>query len=105
MTSKSMSPEVAIDDRDRPVVIVGAGHAGIQSADALRSEGYDGPIVLVEGDAAFPYQRPPLSKDFLGEQDTEPLPLPLRAESFLPTALSTSAPVSQRRASIEPPAD
>lgn len=82
MTSKSMSPEVAIDDRDRPVVIVGAGHAGIQSADALRSEGYDGPIVLVEGDAAFPYQRPPLSKDFLGEQDTEPLPLPLRAESF-----------------------
>ena len=49
----------------KPIVIVGAGHAGVQSAAALREEKYAGPIVLVGDEAHPPYQRPPLSKAYL----------------------------------------
>jgi 3-phenylpropionate/trans-cinnamate dioxygenase ferredoxin reductase subunit len=53
-----------------PVVIVGAGHAGVQLAASLRSEGYDDPVVLVDGQHHLPYHRPPLSKGILsGEID------------------------------------
>jgi 3-phenylpropionate/trans-cinnamate dioxygenase ferredoxin reductase subunit len=48
-----------------PVVIVGAGHAGFQLAASLRQQGYDGPVVLLGDEPALPYQRPPLSKDYL----------------------------------------
>jgi 3-phenylpropionate/trans-cinnamate dioxygenase ferredoxin reductase subunit len=54
-----------------PVVIVGAGHAGVQAAASLRDEGYDGKIVLLSDDKALPYQRPPLSKAFLKGQLAE----------------------------------
>lgn len=47
------------------VVIVGAGHAGAQTAVALRQQKYEGSITLI-GDEAFPpYERPPLSKEYL----------------------------------------
>ncbi|KAB7771145.1 NAD(P)/FAD-dependent oxidoreductase [Xanthomonas maliensis] len=47
------------------MVIVGAGQAGLQTAESLRIGGYDGSIVLL-GDEAFPpYHRPPLSKAYL----------------------------------------
>ena len=66
-----------------PVVIVGAGHAGVQAAASLREEGYKGEIVLLSDERALPYQRPPLSKAFLkGEIDIHGLPL--RAEAFYP---------------------
>ncbi len=59
-----------------PVVIVGAGHAGVQAAASLRDEGYQGKIVLVSDERAMPYQRPPLSKAFLkGEMEKEALQL------------------------------
>jgi len=48
-----------------PVVIVGAGHAGFQLAASLRQQGYDGPVVLIGDEPALPYQRPPLSKEYL----------------------------------------
>ncbi|MFK0007841.1 NAD(P)/FAD-dependent oxidoreductase [Paenarthrobacter sp. NPDC090520] len=63
------------------VVIIGAGQAGLQVADSLRSEGFDGPITLVADEQGVPYQRPPLSKDYL-TPGKEPLPLPLRGEAF-----------------------
>lgn len=63
------------------VVIVGAGQAGVQVADSLRARGFGGAITVVGDEAAHPYQRPPLSKDFLGA-DGDPGPLPLRAERF-----------------------
>ena len=44
-----------------PVVIVGAGHGGVQAAASLREEGYDGKIVLLSAEPHLPYQRPPLS--------------------------------------------
>jgi 3-phenylpropionate/trans-cinnamate dioxygenase ferredoxin reductase subunit len=46
-------------------VIVGAGLAGAKAAQTLREEGFDGDIVLIGGEHARPYERPPLSKDYL----------------------------------------
>ena len=46
-------------------VIVGAGLAGANAARALREEGFDGRIVLIGDEAQLPYDRPPLSKQYL----------------------------------------
>jgi 3-phenylpropionate/trans-cinnamate dioxygenase ferredoxin reductase subunit len=63
------------------VVVVGAGHAGVQVADSLRARGFHGDITVVGEETSLPYQRPPLSKDYLAEGAT-PAPLPLRGERF-----------------------
>lgn len=47
------------------VVIVGAGHAGCQTAASLRQFGYPGSITLITDEGELPYQRPPLSKAYL----------------------------------------
>ena len=53
-------------------VIVGGGLAGAKTAEALRDEGFDGRIVLVGAEDELPYERPPLSKDYLrGESPRE----------------------------------
>ncbi len=46
-------------------VIVGASLAGAKTAEALRKKGFDGRIVLLGDEAERPYERPPLSKDYL----------------------------------------
>lgn len=46
-------------------VIVGAGMAGAKTAEALRAEGFEGPVVLIGAEPEAPYERPPLSKDYL----------------------------------------
>ena len=48
-----------------PVVIVGASHAGFQLAASLRQHGFGGRITLIGDEPVLPYQRPPLSKDYL----------------------------------------
>ena len=48
-----------------PFVIVGAGLAGAKAAETLREEGFDGPVVLVGAEPEPPYERPPLSKQYL----------------------------------------
>ncbi|SHN66599.1 3-phenylpropionate/trans-cinnamate dioxygenase ferredoxin reductase subunit [Geodermatophilus obscurus] len=48
-----------------PFVIVGAGLGGAQAAETLREEGFDGPVVLVGAEPERPYERPPLSKQYL----------------------------------------
>ena len=63
------------------IVIIGGGQAGLQSADSLRTEGYAGEITIVADEPGLPYQRPPLSKDYL-TPGKEALPLPLRGEAF-----------------------
>jgi 3-phenylpropionate/trans-cinnamate dioxygenase ferredoxin reductase component len=51
-------------------VIVGAGMAGGKAVETLRSEGFDGRIVLLGTEPERPYERPPLSKEYLrGEQE------------------------------------
>lgn len=56
------------------VMIVGAGHGGAQAAVALRQHGFTGSIGLVGSEPDLPYERPPLSKDYLaGEKEFERL--------------------------------
>ncbi|MDP2129711.1 MAG: FAD-dependent oxidoreductase [Erythrobacter sp.] len=47
------------------VVIVGTGHGGAQAAIAVRHHGFDGSILMIGRDHAPPYERPPLSKEYL----------------------------------------
>src|SRR5690606_4447220 len=53
----------------RSVVIVGASLAGLSSARALREQGFDGRISIVGDEVHRPYDRPPLSKEFLAGAD------------------------------------
>jgi 3-phenylpropionate/trans-cinnamate dioxygenase ferredoxin reductase subunit len=54
------------------ILIVGAGHAGAQAAIALRQNKFEGSIAIVGDEPEFPYERPPLSKDYLaGEKPFE----------------------------------
>ncbi|MGH9045899.1 MAG: FAD-dependent oxidoreductase, partial [Acidimicrobiales bacterium] len=46
-------------------VVVGAGLAGAKAAETLRTEGFDGRVVLIGEEPQRPYERPPLSKDYL----------------------------------------
>lgn len=46
-------------------VIVGAGLAGAKAAESLRDKGFDGKIILFGSEDHLPYERPPLSKDYL----------------------------------------
>ena len=52
-------------ERVSRIVVVGGGQAGGQAVDSLRREGFDGEIFLVTEEHQPPYQRPPLSKDYL----------------------------------------
>src|SRR4051795_11142462 len=53
-------------------VIAGGGLAGAKAAETLRAEGFDGPVVLLAGEPEVPYERPPLSKEYLlGKADRE----------------------------------
>jgi 3-phenylpropionate/trans-cinnamate dioxygenase ferredoxin reductase component len=53
-------------------VIAGAGLAGAKAAQTLREHGYDGPLTLIGDEHDRPYERPPLSKDYLqGKVDRE----------------------------------
>jgi len=57
---------------DRTFLIVGASLAGAKAAETLRTEGFDERVVLIGAEDERPYERPPLSKDYLrGEVDRE----------------------------------
>ena len=73
----------------RTVAVVGASLAGLSAARSLRKQGYDGRLVVIGDEPHRPYDRPPLSKEFLagtlGEADLalEPDGEDLRAEWLL----------------------
>jgi 3-phenylpropionate/trans-cinnamate dioxygenase ferredoxin reductase component len=50
---------------DTTHLIVGASLAGAKAAETLRGEGFDGPLIMVGAERERPYERPPLSKDYL----------------------------------------
>ena len=52
------------------VVIVGAGHGGAQAAIALRQNGFAGSILVIGREPELPYERPPLSKEYLAREKT-----------------------------------
>src|SRR5688572_27861277 len=63
----------------RTIVVVGASLAGVRAAEALRTEGFDGRLLLVGDEGHRPYDRPPLSKHVLAGSrtpDDAMLPLP-----------------------------
>ncbi|MEV6510115.1 FAD-dependent oxidoreductase [Streptomyces sp. NPDC051642] len=60
----------------RRIVVVGASAAGLAAAETLRREGYDGTLTLIGDEPHPPYDRPPLSKQFLtGQWDAGQLAL------------------------------
>ncbi len=57
---------------DQSFVIVGASLAGAKAAEELRSEGFDGRVLLIGSELQRPCERPPLTKDYLrGETERE----------------------------------
>ena len=63
------------------VLIVGAGHGGAQAAIALRQQGFAGSLALLGKEPHLPYERPPLSKEYLAlEKPFERIVL--RAQGF-----------------------
>ena len=52
------------------VVIVGAGHGGAQCALALRQNGFEGTITVIGREPEYPYERPPLSKEYFAREKT-----------------------------------
>ena len=50
------------------VLIVGTGHGGAQTALALRQNGFEGTIAMLGRDKEPPYERPPLSKEYLARE-------------------------------------
>ncbi|HEX2759271.1 MAG TPA: FAD-dependent oxidoreductase, partial [Rhizomicrobium sp.] len=82
------------------IVIIGAGQAGAQAVQSLRSEGFTGPITMVGDEAYPPYQRPPLSKAYLLGNFERPR-LFLKSDAFYQEAgceliLSTTAAAIHR---------
>ncbi len=63
------------------VVIVGAGGAGNAAAEALRREGYAGPVTMIGSESSVPVDRPNLSKDYLAGTAPEDW-IPLRGTEF-----------------------
>ncbi|CAJ1503200.1 NAD(P)/FAD-dependent oxidoreductase [[Mycobacterium] burgundiense] len=58
--------------RSTRFVIVGAGLAGAKAAETLRDNDFDGHIVLIGDEERLPYERPPLSKEFLAGKKSLP---------------------------------
>jgi 3-phenylpropionate/trans-cinnamate dioxygenase ferredoxin reductase subunit len=50
---------------DQTFIIVGASLAGAKAAETLRAEGFEGRVLLIGAEDERPYERPPLSKDYL----------------------------------------
>jgi 3-phenylpropionate/trans-cinnamate dioxygenase ferredoxin reductase subunit len=57
----------------RRFVIIGGGLAAATAAETLRSEGYDGDVMVIGAERHLPYLRPPLSKEYLNDPAKEPL--------------------------------
>ncbi len=83
-------------------VIVGAGLAGAKTAEALRTETFDGRIILLGEENERPYDRPPLSKDYLqGKSEVEKIyvhPKGWYAEHDVDLRLGTRATAIDRAA-------
>jgi 3-phenylpropionate/trans-cinnamate dioxygenase ferredoxin reductase subunit len=64
-----MTP-IGASDEMRRIVIIGASLAGATAAATLRDEGFDGEIRLIGAEPQLPYNRPPLSKGYLRQEES-----------------------------------
>lgn len=82
------------------MVIIGAGHAAGQAAASLRQAKYEGPITIIGDELHVPYQRPPLSKQYLsGEQHIDRVylrPASFYTDKDVTLKLSTTATAIDR---------
>ena len=60
--------------REAGLVVVGASLAGLRAVEGARAGGYAGPITLIGAERHMPYDRPPLSKAFLQEEEDPAVP-------------------------------
>lgn len=60
-----------MSDVPRHVVVIGASLAGLSTARSLRSQGFEGALTVVGDELHRPYDRPPLSKEFLGSLEAQ----------------------------------
>ena len=87
-------------DENKTVLIVGAGQAGGTAAAMLRQYKFEGKIVLIGEEALLPYQRPPLSKNYL-KSDVSPDALKLRPQNFYDDS-GIELRLGQKVAAIDP---
>jgi 3-phenylpropionate/trans-cinnamate dioxygenase ferredoxin reductase subunit len=80
-------------------MIVGASLAGAKAAETLRTEGFDGEVVLISEESITPYERLPLSKQYLrGEEERDEHKLLVHDEGTTTTTTSSCAcPPGSRR--------
>lgn len=86
------------------IVIVGASLAGLRTAQTLRDEGFEAAITLIGAEAHLPYDRPPLSKEFLaGTMAREEVDLPLGAleVEFRLSTRATGLDIDHRSVSLD----
>ena len=76
-------------------VIVGASVAGVRTAQSLRSEGADGQIVLIGAEPELPYDKPPLSKQFLAGYGARRLTLLSERDEALGVELRLGVPAQR----------
>jgi NADPH-dependent 2,4-dienoyl-CoA reductase/sulfur reductase-like enzyme len=82
------------------VVIVGASLAGLRTAEALRARSYSEPITLVGAESELPYDRPPLSKEYLWRENPADVPLLRTADAF--DELDVELLIGTRAAGLDP---
>lgn len=103
----SESPETSTQtqaDAPRSVLIVGGGMSGFTLARELRRNGFEGSLTLVDPEGA-PYDRPPLSKDYLlGEKDAEAIALIARdwfAENAVEVVTGRATRIDREAGAVE----
>lgn len=101
---KREPPRRSLDASSVPksVVVLGAGAAGAAAVEALRREGYRGPLTLVGDEAPGPVDRPNLSKDYLAGTAPEEW-IPLRSPEFY-KELDVELVLGDRAVRIDPSA-
>ena len=82
-------------DRSVDVLIVGAGAAGASCAAELREGGCDGSVLLVGRELDPPYERPPISKDYLVSKAATFMPVPEDVELLTRTSVMKLDPVEK----------
>jgi len=82
------------------VVVAGASLAGVQAAQVLRREGFDGRLVMVGDEPHQPYDRPPLSKEYLTAEAADEERIKLRATAD-PDALAIDWRLGRRAVGLD----
>ncbi|MBS42455.1 MAG: p-cumate dioxygenase [Nocardioides sp.] len=82
------------------ILVVGTSVAGTRTAQALRSRGFDGELVLLGEEVHLPYDRPPLSKELLAPDASDEAPLLVPRDAL--DALELRLELGQRATSLDP---